>query len=75
MIVINKKERLLAHYIHNVRWSILLYIKYIRENEYPNQLSYWKQQLKKDLAARKRILSELKNLEISTDALQLTFEF
>lgn len=56
------KNRLLLHYKENVRWSILLHIKFIRENKFPYQLKYWKSQLKKDLEIRRQIFEKLKLL-------------
>lgn len=66
------KERLLLFYKEYLRWSILLNIKYIRDNKFPNQLPHWIESLKKDLETRKRIFKELDEIK---EEKQITIDF
>lgn len=53
------KIDLIIYYKEVIQWKICLYIYFIRKNEFPYQLEYWKQQLSNSLRKRKKLLQEI----------------
>ena len=60
----NKKmnlKTLKEYYYQYIHWSIILYIKCIRQNKFPYQLDYWKKELKEALILRNKKALEIIN--------------
>ena len=53
------KLKLINYYKEVIQWQICLYINFIRKNEFPYQLEYWKKQLSNSLELRKKLLQKI----------------
>lgn len=49
------------HYYQNIHWQIALYLNFIRKNEFPYQMKYWKSELKKALKLKNQYALAMNN--------------
>jgi len=59
------------HYYQNIHWQISLYVNFIRRNEFPYQLKYWKSELKKALKLRNQYAVAINNTKCIGQQLKL----